>query len=690
MIIGTAGHIDHGKTSLVKALTGVDTDRLAEEKRRGMTIELGFARMLNESVASSGLEASLGTTGTSGTSGTSGISFIDVPGHEKLVRTMLAGASGIDFAMLVIAADDGLMPQTLEHLAILSLLKINQGCIVITKCDKVDGALLEQRVREAENIAINYGLCEFSAFCVSTIKGQGIEALRAHLFAAQLNHQAQIKVSSAYDGFRMGLDRAFSLEGIGTVVAGSIHKGLVRVGDELCLAHNPDHHYRVRSLQVHGEQVQEACAGQRCAIALAGLERTLTERGQMICSPRVVSTTERLDAYIEVSKSQLKPLRSGGVVHVHALTQERVASLAVLGRDSIEPGDSGLVQLILHRPIHLWNSDKLILRDASASSTVAGGTVLEVRGPKRYRQTPERLSYLQTQRTQDLLSRLQKGLPLAPFGVNIPQKLIDNGVDPKTDLKDLFAQGEQQKSEATGRAPIQTILTSAFLSLDQLWLIDREVLHTLKTKVLKVLAEHHSQFPEMLGLIQGRAKLTFGVQMTNDIWMRIVDQMLEEHLIGVKNGFLYLPEHGEVINDADQRIAQKVLPLIEEGGFDPPWVRDLATKTSISEIQMRMALVRLAALGELYQVVKDLFYHPAQVQRMAKIIQDIGAINSQQTGKSVVGAAQFRDATGLGRKRAIQILEFFDKIGFCKRVGDVHLIRTGTALFSQVLSDKRA
>ena len=164
MIIGTAGHIDHGKTSLVKALTGVDTDRLAEEKRRGMTIELGFARMLNESVASSGLEASLGTTGTSGTSGTSGISFIDVPGHEKLVRTMLAGASGIDFAMLVIAADDGLMPQTLEHLAILSLLKINQGCIVITKCDKVDGALLEQRVREAENIAINYGLCEFSAF----------------------------------------------------------------------------------------------------------------------------------------------------------------------------------------------------------------------------------------------------------------------------------------------------------------------------------------------------------------------------------------------------------------------------------------------------------------------------------------------------------------------------------------------
>ncbi len=681
MIIGTAGHIDHGKTTLVKALTGVDTDRLAEEKRRGMTIELGFAQMLNDCVASSGLKASLGTTG---------ISFIDVPGHEKLVRTMLAGASGIDFAMLVIAADDGLMPQTLEHLAILSLLKIKQGCIVITKCDKVVGALLKQRVREAENIAINYGLGDFSTLSVSTLTGQGIEALRAHLFAAQLNHQVQIKGSSAYDGFRMGLDRAFSLDGIGTVVAGSIHKGLVRVGDELCLAHNPGHHYRVRSLQVHGEQVQEACAGQRCAIALVGLERALTERGQMICSPRVVSTTERLDAYIEVSKSQLKPLRSGGVVHVHALTQERVASLAVLGGESIEPGDSGLVQLILHRPIHLWNADKLILRDANASSTVAGGTVLEVRGPKRYRQTPERLSYLQSQRTQDWLSRLQKGLPFAPFGVNIPEKLVDNGVDPKTDLKDLFGYAEQQNTGERDGFEIKTFFSSTYLSLDQLWLIDKGVLHTLKTKVLKLLAEHHSQFPEMLGLIQGRAKLTFGVQMTHDIWMRIVDQMLEEHLIGIKNGFLYLPEHGEVINEADQRIAQKVLPLIEEGGFDPPWVRDLATKTSISEIQMRMALVRLAALGELYQVVKDLFFHPAQVQRMAKIIQEIGAINSQQTGKSVVGAAQFRDATGLGRKRAIQILEFFDKIGFCKRIGDVHLIRTGTALFSEVLSDKRA
>ena len=662
MIVGTAGHIDHGKTSLVKALTGIDTDRLIEEKRRGMTIELGFAQM-NCKSSNHEIDSDV-------------ISFIDVPGHEKLVKTMLAGATGIDFAMLLIAADDGVMPQTLEHLNILSLLKIARGCIIITKADKADADLIQQRIKDARDLIDQFSLKNYSVHSVSIQTGEGVNELRTLLQNVASDNQSAEEGARPQMGFRMGLDRVFTLDGIGTVVAGSIQSGGVSTGDILCLAHHPEKTYRVRSLQVHAKEVSGVASGQRCAISLAGLERSQVERGQVLCLPSIVSSTVRLDAFIETSRLQKKSLRTGTMVHAHIGTQELIASVAVLGKDFIEPGDSGFVQLIFQRPIYVWSGDRLIIRDSGASHTIAGGVVVEVHGPKRYRQTPERLRYLESQCDEDVALRLQRGLEFAPFGILIGQKMIEFGVDPKFGLPALIA----SQSPSIDRF---NIFEKSYLSKNQAWIIDAQALENIKEKVTRMLSTHHQKFPDILGVFEGAVRSSFGLQMTREIWAYLLEAILKDELIRFKNGFLYLSEHGDVIREADQKIAQKVLPLIDEGRFDPPWVRDLAIKFNISEIQMRMALLRLSSMGELYQIVKDLFYHPKHVLALATIIRNI--VNSK-AGEQVnlgISASEFRDATGLGRKRAIQILEFFDKIGFCRRVGDLHLIRTGNTLFTE-------
>lgn len=668
MIVGTAGHIDHGKTSLVKALTGVDTDRLIEEKKRGMTIELGFAQMLSK-------PEHLGEPSVD--SNELSISFIDVPGHEKLVKTMLAGASGIDFALLLIAADDGVMPQTLEHLSILNLLHIQSGCIVITKTDQVDETLLAQRRQEIITLKSQFAMDGFEILPVSSHTGEGIQALRALLLNAALKQRQSRHQNPGAMGFRMGLDRAFTLDGIGTVVAGSIQAGEVKVGDFLALAHEPHQTYRVRSLQVHGHAVEKAQAGERCAIALVGLEKNQCQRGQMLCAQSIATSTSRLDVWLEVSALIDKPLRSGASVHVHAQTQEAMATVAVLAQDGLLPGQSGWVQLIMHQPIHLWVTDRIILRDASATRTLAGGVVCDVRAPKRYRQTPERMSYLKTQLQSSVLSRLEGGLPHLSHGAVWSERLLDAGIDPKTSLQSLL---KLQSSDEIHVSFGQT--TSMFWSADQSWVIADGALEVMKLKLENLLAQYHQEHPDALGILEGRARKALGSQMSVSIWGHLTRHLMELGAVKLKNGFLFLPKHAEGLQQADQRIAQKALPLIHEGKYDPPWVRDLSSALSIHEVQMRMTLIRLASQGDLYQIVKDLFYHPVHVQAMAQLVRDIAQSGSNPHPRQGVSASQFRDATGLGRKRAIQILEFFDKIGFCQRVGEVHLIRVGTTLFS--------
>jgi selenocysteine-specific elongation factor len=649
IIVGTAGHIDHGKTALVRALTGIDADRLPEEKRRGITIELGFAAMATPDGGQ--------------------ISFVDVPGHEKLVRTMVAGASGIDYALLLVAADDGVMPQTVEHLTILSLLGVRRGAAVITKIDRVDDGLLQERKAQVHALLHSTGLSDFPVLRAAALRGDGLDALRALLF-----HEAQRTppAKAVQLGFRMGLDRAFTIAGIGTVVAGSIVAGSVRVGDTLCLAHASEQPYRVRSLHVHNHAVESAYAGQRCAIGLAGLERSAVQRGQMLCDPHIAQGVLRVDVWLQVAATEVGPLRSGTLVHLHAATQECMATVAVLGQASIPPGTAGLAQLVVQQPLHAWHGERFVLRDASASRTVAGGSVLDTEAPTRYRQTPQRLAYLQTQRAPDPAVRLRGALAHAPFGLDSAEWLRSSGL-------------HDWPFDATS-------MDEADFAVTRNWIIARASLTDGEGAVRQALRAFHAQYPEEIGPGLQRLRRLAAPRMSEAIWCWLIERMAADGMLTMRNGFVHLAEHGIALHTAEKVVAERALPLLLDGRFDPPWVRDIAAAIQLPEIQVRQVLMRMAKGGNAHQVVKDLYYHPHSMQQLAAIARRIGqqgvAGNTAIAGAVLpaadsawITAAAFRDATGLGRKRAIQILEFFDRIGFLRRVGDVHLLRTGTLMF---------
>src|SRR5450755_2471287 len=377
MIIGTAGHIDHGKTTLVRALTGVDTDRLPEEKARGISIELGYAYTPIE-------QGNL-------------LCFVDVPGHERFVHTMLAGATGIDLALLVVAADDGVMPQTREHLNILMLLGVGEGAIALTKIDAVSESRVGEVEREVRNLVASTQLAGAPIFPVSGRTSAGVETLRQFLEERARQHRASM--DEGY--FRLAVDRSFTLHGIGTVVTGTVHSGEVRVGADVVVA--PEGRAaRVRCIHAQDRDAELGTVGQRCALNLAGIARDQVRRGDWIVAPAVALTTDRFDARLTLLADGRKSLRSGATVHVHlgaAHVPGRAALLdatlsAEADRDELLPGKSRLVQFVLQTPIAAWHGDRFIVRDASATRTLGGGQVLDPFAPARYRRSPERLEVL--------------------------------------------------------------------------------------------------------------------------------------------------------------------------------------------------------------------------------------------------------------------------------------------------------
>lgn len=631
MIVGTAGHIDHGKTALVRALTGIDGDRLPEERRRGITIEPGYASMPRDDGPP--------------------IGFVDVPGHERLVHAMVAGASGIDFALLLVAADDGVMPQTVEHLAILVLLGISRGAAVLTKADRVDAAVLAGREAQARALLSRHGRGDWPVLAVSALRGDGIDALRALLC-----EQARLPGGRGDPraGFRMPLDRAFTVDGIGTVVAGSIAAGTVRVGDVLALAHDPGHGLRVRSLQSHGVAVESAGPGQRCAVGLVGLARERVERGHVLCAPPIAQSGERLDAWLALAPDEPRALRSGTRVHLHIGTRKASATVAILGAPALEPGAEGLAQLVLPAPVHAWQGDRFVIRDASAARTIGGGTVLAPNAPGRHRQAPERLAFLHAQRDPDLARRLADTLALAPHGL----------------------EGEAWL-HAAGHVDWPFALEEArdAVRLPGGWLIDATHLARAEADILAALAGFHERSPQEPGLESRRARRLAAPRMPEALWRAIVGRLLADGRIGMRASFLHLPEHGERMRAADRAAAEKVLPMLVAGRFDPPWVRQVAADARLPESQLRPIMARLAQAGEVFPVVKDLYYPVATIETLAGLAREIAARDGAIT------AAAFRDVTGLGRKRAIQILEFFDRVGLLRRVGDRHLPRPDTRMF---------
>ncbi len=627
MIIGTAGHIDHGKTTLVKALTGVDCDRLKEEKARGITVDLGYAY------------APL--------PGGEILGFIDVPGHEKLVHNMLAGATGIDFTLLVIAADDGPMPQTREHLEIVDLLGIRQGAVALTKSDLCSPERLAAAQREIGELLAGTALAGAPVFPVAATTGAGIDELRAHLDAAA----SACSRRPTAGGFRLAVDRCFSLAGAGTVVTGTAFAGSVKVGDQLRLTPS-GHSVRVRSLRVQDAPAEIGRAGQRIALALAGIDKAEVARGQWLAAPALHAPVRRFDARLRVLAGQ-PALKHWTPVHLHLGAEDVPARVALLGGDAIAPGGEGWAQITVERDgaaseIGALAGDRFILRDAGAHHTIGGGVVLDIFPPQRKKRSPERLALLTALADPDPTPALRLAAEQQPAGVALTPYAINRNLDPET-LAALCRRLDLTVVGDTAFAPAR-------------W---RE----LGERLLAALAAEHERAPDLTGVERDRLRRLTLPTLARPAFDALLAPLLAASQVAQTHAWLHLPGHRVELAAADRDLWLTFKPLLDAEPFNPPRVRDVARATGLAEDAVRALCKRVARHGDAWPVAHDHYFTAAAVAELARHVAELDARDG------CARAAPLRDRIGGGRKVAIHILEFFDRIGYTRRVRDTHVLR---------------
>jgi selenocysteine-specific elongation factor len=627
MLIGTAGHIDHGKTSLVRRLTGKDTDRLPEEKRRGISIELGYAYV---PVAA---DDEVGVLG-----------FIDVPGHERFVHTMLAGATGIDLALLVVAADDGVMPQTDEHLDILLQLGITRGVIALTKIDAVDAARRAAVEAQLASRLRGTPAAHWPVFPVSSVDGTGVEALGAHL----REQAARFGARSAGGNFRMAIDRSFTLPGIGTIVAGTVHAGRVAVGDLVEIVPGPQGRRvsaRVRSLHAQDRAAASGVAGQRCALNLAGIEKADAARGDWLQAAGLDNLTTRFDATLALA-TQGRALQHLATVHLHHGAEDVLARVAILEGDRIEPGASALVCCMLDRPIAACKGDRFVIRDASATQTLGGGMVLDIASPVRGKRAAPRLAWLRALRDEAVEDALARGLA--------PQPLALARLRSGWNL--TVAEHERLLTARQARVTGDT----AF---------GRDAWAALCARAIAAVTATHEREPEMAGTEQQRLRRIVAPGLSTDVFAALVDELLADGKLVRRGAFLAAPGHRAELGKDERVRWERLKPLLMAAPFGPPRVRDLARDAGMSEAEVRALLRHVARVGEVALVAQDHFFLASAVAQMADIAAEL--VRSDGAAR----AAAFRDRIGGGRKVAIHVLEFFDRVGYTRRVRDDHVLR---------------
>jgi selenocysteine-specific elongation factor len=608
----------------------VDADRLPEEKARGITVDLGYAY----------------TPLANG----SRLGFVDVPGHEKLIHNMLAGATGIDFVLFVVAADDGPMPQTREHLELIDLLGLTHGAVALTKCDMVEPERLAQAQTEVELLLLGSGLALSPVFPVSSITGAGIPALQAHLQATALLQQTR----SAAGRFRLAIDRCFSLSGIGTVATGTVFSGQVAVGENLKILPS-GLKARVRSLHVQDQPAAQGCAGQRCALALSGdFEKKDVHRGMWLVVPTVQSGVQRFQAELRIPAGQ-SSLKHWTPAHLYLGADDILARIALLDSDVAEPGSCVLAEIILERETSAVRADRFVLRDAGAQRTLAGGRVLDIFPPTRHKRSPERLAMLAALRQDDPSVSLGVAAAQTLTGVDLTRFAANWNLDDRA-AESLWASAGLQVvadgSTTIGVAPVQ-------------WA-------GLKERLLATLSKEHQRTPDMMGVERERLRRMTLASLTRAVFDALVTELLANRLVLQTRAWLHLPEHSVQVAHTDRDLLAVFSPALQATPFNPPRVRDLARASGVAEDTVRQLLRRVARAGELYPVAQDHFFSAAAVAELADIVGRLCAEHG------VARAAALRDVIGGGRKVAIQILEFFDRTGYTRRVRDEHVLRQGS------------
>ncbi len=639
MIVGTAGHIDHGKTSLVKALTGVDADRLKEEKARGITIELGFAYLPQP-------DGSV-------------IGFVDVPGHERFVHTMLAGAHGLDLLMLIVAADDGVMPQTREHLEIVSLLGIRHGVVALTKADAVPPNRIAEVTDEIEALLADTALAGSPVFAVSSLTGEGVPALLAWL---QERHAAT-RPRGQEGLFRLAVDRSFVLPGAGVVVTGMVLDGAVSAGDSVTVSPS-GLAARVRSIHAQNRRAERGVAGERCALNLtgSGISKDALHRGDVVTVPDGHAPTRRIDAELRVAPGAAKGITQWMPARLHHATAEVGARIVLLGDRKAEPGELVRVQLVLDSPIAARALDRFILRDVSASRTLAGGRFLDLRAPERKRRTPERLALLDAMAQQDPVAALSGIAEVSAAPLDLGAFACDRGVT--LDTARGWCASAQMEEWPVGA----THFAFARMRRDE-----------VSARLRETLAEFHAAQPDLPGMGLERLRMATAPRVPAPLYRILLRHLVEsEGWLVVQGAWVRLASHRIEISAEEEALWRDIQPMLTgTARFRPPRVRDIARELARDEADIRRLMRRFRQAATIDEVAQDHFFLRATVAEMVRLLV---ALEARTEGW--VTAAAFRDALEaegggvVGRKVAIQALEFLDRHGVTIRRGDLRRINS--------------
>ena len=631
MIVGTAGHVDHGKTALVRALTGVDTDRLKEEKARGISIDLGFAY----------LPAVDGSV----------IGFVDVPGHEKFIHNMLAGATGIDFVLLVIAADDGVMPQTREHLAIVDLLGIARGLVALTKVDVVAQPRRDEVRADIDRFLLGSTLAGSDIVEVSAVSGEGIDTLRGRLSAAARSTVAK----GSSQRFRLAVDRCFSLPGAGTIVTGTALSGSVAINDRVAVS-PIGLAARVRSIHAQNRPAERGVAGQRCALNLVGdgIGKDAIARGHVVLDPELHAPSHRVDAELRLLPSELKPVTQWMPARLHHAAAEVGARIVLLGDAPIPPGGEAPVQFVLDRAIAAAAGDRFVLRDTTAQRTIGGGKFLDLRAPARKRRTPERLAQLRAYAFDDPERILAGLLDMSPYHADLSAFARDRALNP-----------------AALRAICEHLGVIAVAAADRSFAFSSATWSHVKRGLLTALQDFHTENPDLPGIGLERLRLVLQPRLPAPALLSILQDLVRRKEVAVKGAWVRLYTHQARLTPDDERLWGRIAPLLAgTDEFRPPRVRDIAERLALHEANVRRLLKLTGRMGKTDEVAHDHFFLREAVAAMVGIVVDLGAAAAD----GQFAAAAFRDRVKSGRKVAIQILEFFDRHGVTLRRGDLRRI----------------
>ena len=633
IILGTAGHIDHGKTSLIKALTGTNTDRLKEEQLRGITIELGFASM--------------------DLPGGQHLGIVDVPGHEKFVKTMVAGATGIDMVVMVIAADEGIMPQTREHMEICMLLQVQYGLVVLTKVDMVDEDWLELVMDDVRAFTQGTFLENAPILPVSSVTGQGIP----ELVQALETLSAAIPERSTTNLFRLPVDRVFTMKGFGTVITGTLISGVIHVGDPVMI-YPVGVTSKVRGIQVHNASVDQAVSGMRTAINFQGLEKTSINRGDVLSSPNALTPSYMIDIVCQYLKSNKKPIKNRTQIRFHTGTSEVLGNLILLDSEELEAGGTTVAQLRLDAPVTLVKDDRFVIRSYSPVRTIGGGSVLNPVPQKHKRFKPE------------VVSGIQKLVDMPPEEV-VVSHANESGYQ-GIRYSDLRIMTNTSDKKLDG-------FLTRLLSDKTLIMVDREqriyIHHTCFEQLMEeagaLLAAFHQSNPLKIGMSKEELKSRLPPHVSSRLFTLMIQQMAKNNQVVQEENTVRLSTHSVSLGQDQTDVREKILDTYKKDGLTPPYFKEFCKTRNLDDAKARAVLHVLVDEGLIVRIREDMYFHREAIDAIRKKLVDF------LTAHGEISTPQFKDMTGASRKFVIPIIEYFDSRNVTIRVGDIRKLRNG-------------